>query len=91
MAIHGISREGEVIVKHEPGFLETQMKSTLTKLWRISKPFPMDEFNSLFLKWVIYDNITLRQSVSHNLRDVFALLHSSALKVLPTSHNTTRQ
>lgn len=62
-----------------------------TKLWSTSKPFPVDEFKALFLKWVICDNITLRQSVSQNLREMFALLDSSALKVLPTSHNTTRQ
>ncbi len=40
---------------------------------------------------MIYDNIILQQSVSHNLKDKFALLDSSALKVFPTSHNTTRQ
>ena len=76
MAIHGISREGEVTVKPEPGLLETQIKGTLTKLWSTSKPFPVDEFKALFLKWVICDNIILRQSVSHNLRDMFALLDS---------------
>ncbi len=91
MVIHGISREGKVIVKPEPGLLETQMKDTLTKLWSTSKPFPMDEFKALFFKWMIYNNITLRQSVSHNLRNMFALLDSLALKVLPTSHNTKRQ
>ncbi len=67
------------------------MKSTLTKLWSTSKPFPVDESKKLFLKWVICDNITLRQSVSHNLRDIFALLDSSALKVFPPSYNTTKQ
>ena len=91
MAIHGISREGETIEKPEPGLLEKQMKGTLTKLWSTSKPFPVDEFRALFLKWVICDNITLRQSVSQNLREMFTLLNSLALKVLPTSHNTTRQ
>ncbi len=91
MAIHEISREGKVIVKPDPRLLETQMKDTLPKLWSTSKPFPLDEFKALFLKWVICDNITLRQSVSHNPRDSFTLLDSSALKVFPTSHNTTRQ
>ena len=46
---------------------------------------------SIIPKWVICDNITLRQSVSQNLREMFTLLNSSAFKVLPTSHNTTRQ
>ena len=91
MAIHGISREGEAIVKAEPGLLEKQMKGTLTKVWSTSKPFPVDEFKALFLKWVICDNITLPQGVSQNLREMFALLDISALKILPTSHNTTRQ
>ncbi len=91
LTVNEISREGEVIVKPEPGLLETQMKGTLTKLWSTNKPFPLDKFKALFLKWVIWDNITLRQSVSHNLRDMFALSESSALKTLPTSHNTTRQ
>lgn len=91
MAIHGISREGEAVVKPEPGILEKQMKGTLTKLWSTRKPFPVDEFKALFLKWVICDNTTLRQSVSQIRREMFALLDSSALKVLPTSHKTTRQ
>lgn len=91
MAIHGISREGEAIVKPETENLEKKMKGTLTKLWSTSKPFPEDKFKALFLKWVICNNIILRQSVSQNLREMFALLDSSALKVLPTSHNTTRQ
>ena len=91
MAIYGISQEGEVIVKPKPGFLKTQMKGTLTKLWSTSKPFPVDEFKALFFKWIICNNITLRQSVSHNLRDMFDLLDSSALKVLPISHNITGQ
>ena len=91
MAMNSLSREGEIIVKPEPGLRETQMKGTLTKLWSISKSFPIDEFRALFFKWVICDNIILRQSVSHNLRDMFAVLDSSALKVLPILHNTTRQ
>ncbi len=91
IAIHGISREGEVIVKPEPGLLETQIKDSLTKLWSNSKPFLMGKFKALLFKWVICNNITLRQSVSHNPRYMFSLLYSSALKVLPSSHNTTRQ
>ena len=67
------------------------MKDTLIKLWITSKPFSLDEFKALFLKWVICDNITLRQNVSHNPKDIFALLGSSALKVLPTSNNTISQ
>ncbi len=89
MAMYRISREDEVIVKPEPGLLETQIKGTLTKLWSTSKPLPVDEFKALFLKCVICDNKTLRQSVSHNLRDMFDSLDSSTLKVFPTSHNTT--
>lgn len=91
MAIHGISQEGKAIVKTKPGHPEKQMKGTLTKLWSTSKPFSMDKFKALFLKWATCNNITLRQSVSQNLREIFALLDSSALKVLSTSHNTTRQ
>ena len=49
MAIHGISQEGEIIEKPEPRLLEKQMKGTLTKLWSTSKPFPVDEFEALFL------------------------------------------
>ncbi len=91
MAIHEISWEGKVIVKPEPGLLETLIKSTLTKLWSTSKPFSVDKFKALFFKWVIFDNIILQQSVSQNVRHMFALLNSSDLKVLPTSYNTTRQ
>lgn len=96
MAIYGISREGEAIIKPEPGSSEKQMKTALTKLWSTSKPFPVEEFKAQFLKWVmvkwvICDNITLRQSVSQNLREKFALLDSSTLKVLPTSNIKIRQ
>ena len=91
MAIHGISWEGEAIVKPEPGLLEKQMKGTLINLWSTSKPFPVNEFKALFLQLVICDKITLRQGVSQNLREMFALLDISALKIFPTSHNTIWQ
>ena len=91
MAIHRISWEGKVIVKPKPGLFETLMKTTLTKLWSTSKPFPVEKFNALLFKWMIFDNITLRQSVSQNVRDMFALLNSSDLKVFPTSYNRIRQ
>ncbi len=84
MAINGISREGEVIVKSKPGLLETHINAILTKLLSTNKPFSVDKFKALFFKWVICDNITLQQRVSQNLRDMFVLLDNSALKVLRT-------
>ncbi len=91
MAIYWISQEGEVIVKTEFRFLETQMKDTFTELWSISKSFPLDEFKALFFQWVICNDITLQKSVSHYPKDMFALLDSSTLKVFPTLHNTIKQ
>ena len=37
----------------------------------------MEESKALFPNWVVCDNITLRQSVNQNLREMFALLDSS--------------
>ena len=91
MAIQGIFYKGKVIIKPELGLLETQIKGTFTKLWSNSKPFLIDKLNAIFLKWVLCNNITLQKGVSNNLRNMFALLDSLALKVFPILHNTIRQ
>ncbi len=89
IAKHGISREGEIIVKSEQP-VSTEYKATLSKFWSKGKPFPIDTFKAVFMTWVICDNIILRQSASKHLRYMFSIIDISAPKVLPSSHNITR-
>ncbi len=56
-----------------------------------TKSFPGEEFKAAFIKWVICDTLTLRQSVSQRLRKMFALVDKATGMVLPQSHNTTRR
>ncbi len=56
----------------------------------MGKPFPIDIFKATFMTWIIYDNITLRQSASENLPYMFSIIDISAPKVLPSSNNTIR-
>ena len=94
MDTHAIARDGSKIVNSEVQ-TETGLYSggvqTLTGLWNSRKVFLVDGFKAAFMEWVIYDNISLRQSVSQWLRNTCDLVDNATRKVLPQSHNTTRR
>lgn len=94
MAIHEIAWDGSKIpsseVKTETG-LNSGGVQTLTGLWNLREVFLVEEFKAAFMKWIIWDNITLRQSLSQWLRKMFDLVNKTPEMVLHQSDNTIQR
>lgn len=65
MTEHSFSRDGQPVLKKENSLFQPKRISSATPThWSVACPFPTHELKSLYLEYVICDNLSLQQSVS---------------------------
>ena len=92
MTEHGFTRNGQPVLKKENYLFQPKHISNATPThWSVARPFPVHEFKTLYLQYVICDNLSLRQSVSPRLRKIFTFLNSMSHNELLTYYQPVKK
>lgn len=88
MQQYGYTQTGKKNFQVEGPRIQYLKGGDLSLCWTIAKLFPLNKFQRLFLEYIIYDYITLYQSVSLYLKMILILLNNIPEYIISISHNT---